>query len=114
MRRVLQNDLEAGYDRISQRLDVQYKGKIQVIMYSNQADYIKETKMPGWSTGAYFSKGLLLQPQITSHTAVHELVHVMINQINNDTPRWLNEGISPIKFRHIPVVASKIRRNLWR
>lgn len=28
------------------------------------------------------------------NTAVHEFVHIIINKINGDTPRWLNEGIA--------------------
>ena len=28
------------------------------------------------------------------NTAVHEFVHIIVNQINDDTPRWLNEGIA--------------------
>lgn len=25
---------------------------------------------------------------------MHEFVHIIVNQINDDTPRWLNEGIA--------------------
>ena len=28
------------------------------------------------------------------NTAVHEFVHIIVNKINRDTPRWLNEGIA--------------------
>ncbi|MNI76823.1 hypothetical protein D3C73_1330760 [compost metagenome] len=27
-------------------------------------------------------------------TAVHEFVHIIVNKINKDIPRWLNEGIA--------------------
>lgn len=89
----LQNDLGAGYDRISRLLNVQINGKLNVIMYSSQADYVKETKLPVWSSGGYAKKGLLLSSAKPA-VAVHELTHVMINQINPNTPRWLNEGIA--------------------
>lgn len=28
------------------------------------------------------------------NTAVHEFVHIVVNKINRNTPRWLNEGIA--------------------
>ncbi len=28
------------------------------------------------------------------NTAVHEFVHIIVNKIKEDTPRWLNEGIA--------------------
>lgn len=28
------------------------------------------------------------------NTAVHEFVHIIVNKINDNTPRWLNEGIA--------------------
>ena len=28
------------------------------------------------------------------NTAVHEFVHIVVNKINENTPRWLNEGIA--------------------
>ena len=68
--------------------------KLEIVIYASHKDYVEHTGNPSWSTAGYFPNGLLMSSGFSKRLAVHELTHVLINRLNPNTPRWLNEGIA--------------------
>lgn len=99
--------LESNYERISGNLDQQISGKMTVEIYADLEDLHQAMGFPNasdWVRGGYgYGKIIIASPLYPPpgsgfnnvvNAAVHEFVHLMVNQINPDTPRWLNEGIA--------------------
>lgn len=99
--------LEANYARVTDNLKCQPKDKLSIEIHSN----LKEMHIalgipdaPDWVRGG-LGKGKVviaspLNPPPGSkfdnvvNTAVHEFVHTVIKNINDNIPRWLDEGIA--------------------
>lgn len=105
----LMDELESEYARITELLNVTTKGKLEIVIFANRENFIKKTGFPTWSGGGYSSKGIILPPNFNKLVAVHELTHVLINRINPDTPRWLNEGIASYIAKDLPVSTQDLK-----
>ncbi len=100
--------LENSYNRIANRLNQQLQEKLIIEVHPdlNQLHIaLGFPNAPDWIRGGGLGIGKIaiaspLNPPPGSqfhnvlNTAVHEFVHIIVNKINEDTPRWLNEGIA--------------------
>lgn len=99
--------LENSYNRITNNLNQQLQEKLIIEIHS---DHNQLHKALGFSNALEWVRGGLgigkiviaspLNPPPGSefhnvlNTSVHEFVHIIVNKINQNTPRWLNEGIA--------------------
>lgn len=104
--------LEDSYSRITTSLNQKLEEKLVVEIQSNLKELHIALGFPGapdWIRGG-LGKGKIiiaspLNPPPGSNmdnvinTAVHEFVHVVISKINNDIPRWLDEGIASFEAK---------------
>ena len=102
------NVLEAKYNIITTNLNQQLHEKLTFEIHPdlNQLHIaLGFPNAPDWIRGGLCAAGKIiiaspLNPPPGSkfdnvlNTAVHEFVHIIVNKINKDTPRWLNEGIA--------------------
>ncbi|MEW8955492.1 hypothetical protein [Clostridium sp.] len=99
--------LENSYHRITMNFNQQLQEKLTIEIHSGMNKLhiaLGLSNGPEWIRGG-LSKGKIviaspLNPPPGSNfdnvlnTAVHEFVHIIVNKINDYTPRWLNEGIA--------------------
>ena len=100
--------LESSYDRITNNLKQGLQEKLIIEVHSDHKQLciaLGFPDAPDWVRGGLCGVGKIaiaspLNPPMGSkfdnvvNTAVHEFVHIIVNKINNNTPRWLNEGIA--------------------
>ena len=99
--------LENNYNRITVNLNQQIDEKLFVEIHSdlNQLHVaLGLINAPNWIRGGIGVGKILIASPLNPppgsefnnvvNTAVHEFVHIIVNKINKDTPRWLNEGIA--------------------
>lgn len=99
--------LESRYKIITKNLKQEVSGKTCVKICSNSHELQSALGLenaPEWIRGGVKMDTTVIASPINPpkgsdfynvlNTVVHEFVHVIINQINNDTPRWLNEGVA--------------------
>jgi len=99
--------LENNYNRVTDNFNEKLPEKLTIEIYSdlNQLHIaLGFPNAPDWVRGGLGSDKIViaspLNPPTGSkfenvlNTAVHEFVHIIINKINKNTPRWLNEGIA--------------------
>ena len=105
------DDLEASfegcYDRVTSHLGVTPPGKTRVNVYPDIQSFhnaVGRPNDPDWSVGEarngmiYMTSPLNPGPEHTYDniiiTAVHEFVHIVINQFHRSQPSYLNEGLA--------------------
>lgn len=99
--------LESSYNRITNNFNQQLQEKLIIeihpdhnqlhiaLGFPNAPDWVRG----GLGRGKIVIASPLNPPQGSEfynvlNTAVHEFVHIIVNKINDNTPRWLNEGIA--------------------
>jgi hypothetical protein len=101
------NVLENSYSRITINLNQQLQEKLVIEIHPdlNQLHIaLGFPNAPDWIRGGLGVDKIVIASPLNPppgsafdnvlNTAVHEFVHIIINKINEDTPRWLNEGIA--------------------
>ncbi len=99
--------LEDSYNRITSRFNQKLDEKLIVEIHPEHDELLNALGFPNgpkWVRGGIGVNKILiaspLNPPYGSdfngvvNTAVHELVHIIIKKINNNLPRWLDEGIA--------------------
>lgn len=99
--------LEDNYDRITTNFKQQLEEKLIIELHPNHQQLhiaLGFPDAPDWVRGGLgigkiaIASPLNPPPGSEFHnvlnTAVHEFVHIIVNRINENTPRWLNEGIA--------------------
>lgn len=99
--------LESRYEVITKNLNAEICGKTRVKICSDSdelQDALGLDGAPLWIRGGVTGDTIVIASPINPpkgsnfynvlNTVVHEFVHVIINEINDNTPRWLNEGVA--------------------
>ncbi|WP_425804425.1 peptidase MA family metallohydrolase [Desulfitobacterium sp. Sab5] len=99
--------LENNYKRITTNFNQQLQEKLTIEIHSdlNQLHIaLGFPNAPDWIRGGIGVGKIAIASPLNPppgsefdnvlNTAVHEFVHIIVNEINEDTPRWLNEGIA--------------------
>jgi hypothetical protein len=99
--------LEDNYNRITINLNQQIEERLSIEIHSdlNQLhSALGLINAPNWIRGGIGVGKIVIASPLNPpprsefnnviNTAVHEFVHIIVNKINADTPRWLNEGIA--------------------
>ncbi|KJR46267.1 hypothetical protein UF75_3353 [Desulfosporosinus sp. I2] len=99
--------LEKNYNRITTNFNQQLQEKLTIEIHSdlNQLHIaLGFPNAPDWIRGGIREGRIVIASPLNPppgsgfdnvlNTAVHEFVHIIVNEINEDTPRWLNEGIA--------------------
>ncbi|GKU25051.1 peptidase MA family metallohydrolase [Clostridium folliculivorans] len=99
--------LENNYSRITINLDQKLQSKLIIEIYSNIKSLHHALGLqdaPTWIRGGLGAGKIIIASPLNPppgsnfdnvvNTAIHEFVHILVNKINNNTPRWLNEGIA--------------------
>jgi hypothetical protein len=99
--------LENNYNRISINLEQKLESKLIIEIYYNLKSLhtalgLKDA--PAWIRGGLGAGKIIIASPLNPppgsnfdnvvNTAIHEFVHILVNKINSNTPRWLNEGIA--------------------
>lgn len=101
------DDLEKNYHRITSNLNQKLDDKLVIEVYSDLKDLhlaLGLSDAPNWIRGGLRDGEIIIASPMNPppgsdfdnvlKTAVHEFVHIIVNKINKDIPRWLNEGIA--------------------
>ncbi|MCM1989501.1 hypothetical protein KDK92_07090 [Oceanirhabdus seepicola] len=99
--------LEENYSRITDKFNQKLQEKLTIEIHSEHKELLKALGFPNapkWVRGGIGVGKILiaspLNPPYGSDfdgvvkTAVHEFIHIIVNKINSNIPRWLNEGIA--------------------
>ncbi|GFZ29930.1 hypothetical protein CSC2_04560 [Clostridium zeae] len=99
--------LEDNYSRITINLEQKLDSKLILEIYSNLKSLhlaLGLQDAPDWIRGGLGAGKIIIASPLNPppgsnfdnvlNTAIHEFVHILINKINSNTPRWLNEGIA--------------------
>lgn len=99
--------LENNYNRITVNFSEQLQKKMTIEIHSdlNQLHIaLGFPNAPDWIRGGLGVGKIVIASPLNPppgsdfdnvlNTAVHESVHILVNKINGNTPRWLNEGIA--------------------
>ncbi|MBZ9635177.1 peptidase MA family metallohydrolase [Clostridium sp. FP1] len=99
--------LEDNYNRITIMFKQQLQEKLNIEIHSdlNQLHIaLGFPNAPDWIRGGIGVDKIVIASPLNPppgsqfdnvlNTAVHEFVHIIVNKINANTPRWLNEGIA--------------------
>jgi len=99
--------LENNYNRITVIFKQQLQEKLTIEIHSdiNQLHIaLGFPDAPDWIRGGIVVDKIIIASPLNPppgsqfdnvlNTAVHEFVHIIVNKINDNTPRWLNEGIA--------------------
>lgn len=99
--------LENNYNRISINLEQKLESKLIIEIYYNHKSLhaaLGLNDAPDWIRGGLGDGKIKIASPLNPppgsnfenvvNTAIHEFVHILVNKINNNTPRWLNEGIA--------------------
>lgn len=101
------DDLEKNYHRITSNLNQKLDDKLVIEVYSDLKLLhlaLGLSDAPNWIRGGLREDKIIIASPMNPppgsdfdnvlKTAVHEFVHIIVNKINKDIPRWLNEGIA--------------------
>jgi len=99
--------LEDSYNRITSKFNRKLEEKLFVEIHSEHKELLNALGFPNgpkWIRGGIgVSKILIASPlnppygsdfNSVVNTAAHEFIHIIISKINNDIPRWLDEGVA--------------------
>lgn len=100
-------DLEKNYNRIINNLNQKLDDKLVIEVYFDLKQLhfaLGLSDSPNWIRGGLCEGKIIIASPLNPppgsdfdnvlKTAVHEFVHIIVNKINKDIPRWLNEGIA--------------------
>lgn len=120
--------LEDNYERVTNNLNQRLQEKLNIEIYFNLKELhtaLGFPDAPDWVRGGLGKNGIViaspLNPPTGScfdnvlNTAVHEFVHIVINKINDNTPRWLNEGIASYEAKDNSKnwIRSTVKKGIW-
>ncbi|ALB45400.1 peptidase MA family metallohydrolase [Clostridium beijerinckii] len=101
------NVLEDNYNRITNNLNKQLNEKLTIEIHPDHNELhmaLGFPNAPDWVRGGIGVGKIVIASPLNPppgsdfynvlNTAVHEFVHMIVNKINDNTPRWLNEGIA--------------------
>ncbi|SHI71743.1 Peptidase MA superfamily protein [Clostridium cavendishii DSM 21758] len=101
------NVLESSYDRITTHLKKKLDDKLIIEIHSDFNELhnaLGFPNAPDWIRGGVGKSKIIIASPLNPppgsnfdnvvNTAVHEFVHIIVNGLNGNTPRWLNEGIA--------------------
>ncbi|MBK1813287.1 hypothetical protein JHL18_21935 [Clostridium sp. YIM B02505] len=101
------DSLEKNYSRITINLEQKLENKLIIEIYSNLKSLHNALGLqdaPTWIRGGLGAGKIIIASPLNPppgsnfhnvvNTAIHEFVHILVNKINSNTPRWLNEGIA--------------------
>lgn len=99
--------LENSYERITTIFNRQIQEKLTIEIHSDLNNLhiaLGFPNAPDWIRGGIGTGKIVIASPLNPppgskfdnvvNTAVHEFVHIIVNKINKDIPRWLNEGIA--------------------
>lgn len=97
--------VDASYPLISENLGVGFSGALNIYLASNNAEFGELTgwRLPPWAQGVAMPKRkmvVLKSPRWSGtqvdlgRAAVHEFVHILIEEDVGEIPLWLNEGLA--------------------
>jgi len=99
--------LESSYSRITTIFNQKLEGKLTIEIHSDLKELhiaLGFPNAPDWIRGGLGENKIVIASPLNPppgskfdnvlNTAVHEFIHIIVNKINKDTPRWLNEGIA--------------------
>lgn len=99
--------LENSYCAITRTFNQELKNRLNIEIYSEHHQLLNALGFvdgPKWIRGGIHTNKILLasplNPPYGSNfnsvikTAVHEFIHIILRHINDDLPRWLDEGIA--------------------
>lgn len=99
--------LENSYDRITNNFNQQLHEKLLIEIHPDHNQLhiaLGFPNAPSWVRGGLGIGKIVIASPLNPppdsqfdnvlNTAVHEFVHIIVNKINDNTPRWLNEGIA--------------------
>ncbi|GFP76211.1 hypothetical protein [Clostridium fungisolvens] len=99
--------LENNYSRITINLEQKLENKLIIEIHSNIKSLHTALGLqdaPDWIRGGLGAGKIIIASPLNPppgsnfdnvlNTAIHEFVHILVNKINSNTPRWLNEGIA--------------------
>lgn len=99
--------LENNYNRITSNLKEQLENRLIIEIYPDLNKLhiaLGFPDAPDWIRGGLGAGKIVIASPLNPppgskfdnvlNTAVHEFVHIIVNRINQHTPRWLNEGIA--------------------
>lgn len=99
--------LENNYNRITIIYKRQLQEKLAIEIHSDIVQLhiaLGFPNAPNWIRGGIGVDKIIIASPLNPppgsqfdnvvNTAVHEFVHIIVNKINDNTPRWLNEGIA--------------------
>ena len=99
------NILESGRTELLHRVSaagVQTRfPNLEIVINETTGDFTGRTRMPPWAAAATKDNTVELQPLallkrrgILETTLRHELVHVLVDTVDGDAPRWFTEGMA--------------------
>lgn len=101
------NVLEDNYNRITNNLNKQLNEKLTIEIHPDHNELhmaLGFPNAPDWVRGGIGVGKIVIASPLNPppgsdfynvlNTAVHEFVHIIVNKINENTPRWLDEGIA--------------------
>ena len=99
--------LENSYNRITSTFNQQLQEKLIIEIHPDHNQLhiaLGFPNAPEWVRGGLGIGKIVIASPLNPppgsefhnvlNTAVHEFVHIIVNKINENTPRWLNEGIA--------------------
>lgn len=104
---IVSDVLENNYNRITTIYNQQLQDKLTIEIHSDINELhiaLGFPNAPDWIRGGIGVDKIVIASPLNPppgsqfdnvlNTAVHEFVHIIVNKINDETPRWLNEGIA--------------------
>jgi hypothetical protein len=104
---IVSDVLENNYKRITTNFNQQLQEKLIIEIHSDLTQLhiaLGFPNAPDWIRGGIGVGKIVIASPLNPppgsefdnvlNTAVHEFVHIIVNKINDETPRWLNEGIA--------------------
>lgn len=99
--------LEASYNRITSNFNQELQKKVIIEIFPNHKQLhtaLGLTNAPDWIRGGVQGDKIIIASPLNPppgsdfynviNTGVHEFVHIIVNIINKNIPRWLSEGIA--------------------
>lgn len=104
---IVSDVLENSYVRITSNFNQHLQDKLIIEVHSDRNQLhiaLGFPDAPDWVRGGIGGGKIVIASPLNPppgskfdnvvNTALHEFVHIIVNKINGDTPRWLNEGIA--------------------
>lgn len=99
--------LEDSYNRITNNFNQELQEKLIIEIHPNYKQLhiaLGLHNAPNWVRGGLRTSKIIIVSPLNPppgsdfynviNTGVHEFVHIIVNKMNRNTPRWLNEGVA--------------------